>query len=42
VHELLGDADRLALLSANALRFAAQHRGAARRMAQRIVPLLRD
>ena len=40
VHELLGDVDRLAALAANALRFAAQHRGAARRMAQRIVPLL--
>jgi 3-deoxy-D-manno-octulosonic-acid transferase len=41
VNELLGDPDRLAALSANALRFAAQHRGAARRMAQRIAPLLR-
>jgi 3-deoxy-D-manno-octulosonic-acid transferase len=42
VNELLGDPARLAVLSANALRFAAQHRGAARRMAQRIAPLVRD
>ena len=41
VNDLLGDPDRLAALSANALGFAAQHRGAARRMAQRIVALLR-
>ena len=42
VGELLLEPDRLAALSANALRFASQHRGAARRMAQRIAPLLRD
>lgn len=41
VGDLLGDPDRLAALSANALRFASQHRGAARRMAQRIAPLWR-
>ncbi len=40
--ELLHDPDRLAQLSAAALRFAAQHRGAAVRMARRIVPLIRD
>ncbi len=41
VNELLGDPQRLAALSAGALRFASQHRGAARRMAQRIAPLRR-
>ena len=39
-HALLADPDRLAALSARARTFAAQHRGAARRMAQRIVSLL--
>ena len=39
--ELLHDPDRLALLSSAALQFAAQHRGAALRMAVRIVPLIR-
>jgi 3-deoxy-D-manno-octulosonic-acid transferase len=38
---LLGAPERLAELSANALRFAAQHRGAAERMAKRIAPLIR-
>ena len=42
VDELLVDPARLAALSAQALRFAAQHRGAAQRMAQRIAPLLRN
>ena len=41
VGELLGAPHRLATLAANALRFASQHRGAARRMAQRIAPLRR-
>ena len=39
--ELLGQPDRLAQLSNNARRFAAQHRGAATRMARRIAPLIR-
>jgi 3-deoxy-D-manno-octulosonic-acid transferase len=39
--ELLRDRDRLAQVSSSALRFAAQHRGAAARMASRIVPLIR-
>jgi 3-deoxy-D-manno-octulosonic-acid transferase len=39
--ELLHEPDRLAQLSAAAVRFAAQHRGAAARMARRIVPLIR-
>ena len=41
VGELLAQPQRLAALSANARRFASQHRGAAQRMAQRIVALLR-
>ncbi|MES2228620.1 MAG: 3-deoxy-D-manno-octulosonic acid transferase [Pseudomonadota bacterium] len=41
VGELLAEPQRLAALSANARRFASQHRGAAQRMAQRIVALLR-
>jgi len=39
---LLRDSGRLGRLSTNALRFAAQHRGAAARMAERIAQLLRD
>ncbi len=39
-NELLGSPQRCEALSANALRFAAQHRGAARRMAWRIVPVV--
>ena len=39
---LLRDPDRLAGLSAGALRFASQHRGAAVRMAQRIAALIRS
>ena len=38
---LLRDRPQLTRLSASALRFAAQHRGAALRMARRIVPLMR-
>jgi 3-deoxy-D-manno-octulosonic-acid transferase len=37
---LLQVPERLAELSANAIRFASQHRGAARRMAQRIMKLI--
>ncbi|MES3012917.1 MAG: 3-deoxy-D-manno-octulosonic acid transferase [Pseudomonadota bacterium] len=37
-NELLGSPDRCEALSGNALGFASQHRGAARRMARRIVP----
>ncbi|HWH84508.1 MAG TPA: 3-deoxy-D-manno-octulosonic acid transferase, partial [Burkholderiaceae bacterium] len=36
---LLAEPDRRAALSANALRFASQHRGAAQRMARRIAAL---
>jgi 3-deoxy-D-manno-octulosonic-acid transferase len=39
--ELLDQPERLAQLSGNARRFAAQHRGAATRMARRIAPLIR-
>jgi 3-deoxy-D-manno-octulosonic-acid transferase len=42
VDALLVDPPRLAAVSAAALRFAAQHRGAAVRMAQRIAPLIQD
>jgi 3-deoxy-D-manno-octulosonic-acid transferase len=38
---LLRDRERLAQLSTRALKFAAQHRGAAVRMAARIAPLMR-
>ena len=41
VQRLLESPERLAALSRAALSFAAQHRGAAARMAQRIVPLMR-
>jgi 3-deoxy-D-manno-octulosonic-acid transferase len=40
--ELLGSPDRGVVVSGNALRFASQHRGAARRMARRIMPLILD
>ena len=40
VNALLREPQRLAQLSARAVQFAAQHRGAAARMARRIVPLI--
>jgi hypothetical protein len=40
VNDLLRDPDRLARVAVAALRFASQHRGAAVRMARRIVPLM--